>query len=441
MCSIAGANDKERVGSMLRTMKHRAPDGGGVAGDQKFTIGMGRLAIIDLISGGLAPYLEDGMVLAFNGEIYNYKELRRELQDLGWIFRTDSDSEVLLKSYRQWGTKCLDKFNGMWAFAIYDGKTVFLARDLAGEKPLYYSERPFLFASEAKALDWNCQEFPPASYGIYDFKTLKIKKWWEFKPRSINPLTALDELDFLLEDSMRLRLRSDVPMGLYYSGGIDSSLLATYATFKYNYVWDDGDHAREFKKKIRDIVWHLDYPSESFSPFGQWKLAEAASQRVKVVVTGEGADELFGGYVRYIPTSVNYYARKKFPSYQGMFQSKYQDVNEQGWAEFNGNLRTLLRQNDRMASAFGLENRTPFLDRRIIEFAFSLPPELKIEGLETKILLRQLLKRRNPKYKDIEKKGLYCSVPSWLGEKDRLSKKKYMALQEKIWKRLTSQSK
>jgi asparagine synthase (glutamine-hydrolysing) len=436
MCSIAGATNEERVGSMLLTMQHRAPDGYGWLGDKKFTIGMGRLAIIDLISDGLCPYREDEYILAFNGEIYNYKEIRRELQDLGWIFRTESDQEVLLKSYRQWGAKCLDKFNGMWAFAIYDGKTIFLARDLAGEKPLYYSNKPFAFASEAKALKWKCEEFPPASYGIYDFKTLKIQKWWEFKPRPIDPRTALEELDFLIEDSMRLRLRSDVPMGLYYSNGIDSSLLATYADFEHKYTYVDGDYKDEFLKTIPKIVWHLDYPSTSFSPFGQWKLAELASKDVRVVVTGEGADELFGGYVRYIPTALAYEGRKRFPSYQAMFASKYKDVNEQGWEEFQGNLRLLLRQNDRMASAFGLENRTPFLDRRIIEFAFSLPPEMKIRGFETKTLLRRLLERRNPFYRHIEKAGLYCSIPEWLGEKDRLSKKKYMALQEKLWRKL-----
>lgn len=436
MCAIAGADNPKSVEGMLQTMKHRAPDGSRVESDKKFSIGMGRLAIIDLVSDGLFPYREDNYVLTFNGEIYNYKELRRELIDKGWVFRTESDSEVLLKSYREWGAACLDKFNGMFAFAIYDGKTIFLARDIAGEKPLYYSEKPFRFASEAKALDWKCKEFPPASYAIYDFKTLKIEQWWRFHPREIDLRFVSEELEYLIEDSIRLRLRSDVPVALYYSGGVDSALLDTFAIFKHKITYLDGDYAEEFNKLLPKIVWHLDYPVSSFSAYGLWKLAEEASKNVKVVISGEGADELFGGYVRYMPTHFNYQARKVFPSYPRLFSSEFLDVNEQGWSEFKGNLQELLRMGDRMSSAFGLENRCPFLDRRIIEFAFSLPPEMKIQGFEMKILLQRILQRRNLSYRPIEKKGLFCSANSWIGEKNPFAKKKYLALQKKIWTKL-----
>lgn len=438
MCSIAGSHNKKDVEKMLQTMKHRAPDDEGVIDDKKFVIGMGRLSIIDLKSPGLCPYQEDGMALAFNGEIYNYLELRKELKELGHIFRTDSDTEVLLKSYKEWGVQCLDKFNGMFAFAIYDGTKIFLARDIAGEKPLYYTEKPFSFASEAKALHWKCFEFPPAHYAFVDLQheTVKPKRYWEFKPRTIDIRHAQDELEELLQDAITIRTRADVPYGLYYSGGIDSSLIQSFHTFNYEFTYEDGDYQKEFAAVLPKIVWHLDYPVEHFSSFGLWKLAEAASKKVKVIVSGEGADELFGGYVRYMPHALYAQARKCFPSYGAMFPGE--EPEEMMRKEFEGNLRTLLCMGDRMASAFGLENRCPFLDRRIIEFAFSLPLESKISGFDTKVILRRILEKRNPQYRHIEKKGLFCSVNKWIGADDEFGKKKYLALQEQLWKNFQS---
>ena len=160
-----------------------------------------------------------------------------------------------------------------------------------------------------------------------------------------------------------------------------------------------------------------------------------ASKKVKVVLSGEGADELFGGYVRYVLPEFNYQARKRFPSYYPLFETA-KSVNEYGWEEFNGNLRKLLRMGDRMSSAFGIENRCPFLDKRIIEFAFSLSNEYKIDRFETKIMLKNILQRRNPKYRSIEKKGLFCSVNQWIGSKDGFGKKDYLMLQDRIWKKI-----
>src|SRR3990167_5998945 len=173
MCSIVGKFEgtQEEIGRMLKTMEHRAPDGFRIGGDKKLGLGMGRLAIIDIKSENLCLYQENGIFLSFNGEIYNYIELKRELEQRGWHFKTTSDTEVLMKSWREWGVKCLDRFNGMFAFAIYDGKEVFLARDIAGEKPLYYKENPFQFASEAKALGFDCKEFPPATYAHFNLRT------------------------------------------------------------------------------------------------------------------------------------------------------------------------------------------------------------------------------------------------------------------------------
>src|SRR3990167_7586779 len=225
MCSIAGASTKAEVEQMLSVMKHRAPDDSGIV-DGAFVMGMGRLKILDLDSPNLCPVTDGNLVLSFNGEIYNYLELREELIKLGHEFHTESDSEVLLKAYKQWGTECLDKFNGMFAFAIYDGKTIFLARDIAGEKPLYYRKTPFAFASEAKALG-KCIEFPPAHYGIWDGRQLDLHRYW-FPPeeREVDLPTAVGELDVLLQSAVQMRTRAHVPYGLYKSGGIDSTLIS-----------------------------------------------------------------------------------------------------------------------------------------------------------------------------------------------------------------------
>ena len=437
MCSIAGSKNQEEVERMLKIMKHRSPDDEKVYGGRNFSIGMGRLSIIDLKSKGLCLFNEDGYYVSFNGEIYNYVELRKELKKKGWKFRTNSDIEVLLKSFRQWGHKCLDKFNGMFAFAIYNTntQTVFLARDIAGEKPLYFSYKPFKFASEAKALNWDCIEFPPAHFVYYHlgFKTWRIEKYWQ--PKKIKIKNPEKELEALLKDSIRLRTRSDVPYALYYSGGVDSSLISTFHNFKHRFTYKDGNYKKEFLKKFPKILYHLDYPITSFSPFGLWKLAEQASKKVKVVISGEGADELFGGYVRYVLPHFNYLAQKKFPSYKTMFEPA-KSVYQSGWKEFNGNLRELLRMEDRITAAFGMENRSPFLDKRIIEFAFSLPNEYKINGLDTKIILNRILKKRDPKYKPIEKAGLYTSVNKWIGSKEQYTKKDYLRYQKSLWKKL-----
>ena len=419
---------------MLKIMKHRAPDGTGVFSDYNFTIGMGRMAIIDLKSQGLCPYTFDMWTISFNGEIYNYIELREELKKIGWTFQTKSDIEVCLKSYLQWGVKCLDKFNGMFAFAIYNGSSIFLARDIAGEKPLYFSYKPFKFASEAKALNWDCIEFPKAHYMIWNCVTgvEEFEQYWE--PKKIKIKNAEKELEKLLEDSIKIRTRADVPYGLYFSKGVDSSLISTFHNFKHKFTYEDKNYRKEFLKRFRKILWHLDYPVSSFSAFGLYKLAELASKKVKVVLSGEGADELFGGYVRYVQPHFNWLAQKNYPSYKGMF-SPAESVTSVGFREFDGNMQELLRMGDRMSSAFGIETGCPFLDKRIINFAYSLQDNLKINFLDTKVLLNKILKKRSPNYKPIEKAGLYCSVNSWIGEKDKLDKRSYLAFQKKIWKK------
>jgi len=434
MCAISGSHVEEEVKEMLAVTRYRGPDEVGISTHGGFTLGMARLKILDTVSSGLCPIQDENYTLVFNGELYNYLELKYELEELGEKFITTGDSEVLLKAYKQWGKDCLDKFNFMGAFAISNGETVFIARDIAGEKPLYYTERPFRFASEAKVFNYDCGEFSPAHYGTYEIRTrtLSLHQWWNppIRQRNVNLETAVKELDILLGDSVRLRTRSDVPYGLYFSGGIDSTLISTYHNFEHQFTYHDEKYAaRDFKETFPKILYHLDYPVKTFSPFGLWKLAEEASKKVKVVLSGEGADELFGGYVRYVPNEFNRKAREIFPSYTALFP--YKDMLTE---EFNGNMRELLRMGDRMAAAHSLENRCPFLDRRVIEFAMRLPLELKIQGYETKVVLRELLKKRKPDYQFEEKAGLFCSVNSWLGESNPYDKKVYTEYQQKLWK-------
>ncbi len=485
---------------MVKLQKHRAPDEEGVFKDGPVELGMGRLKVIDLTSSGLCPYKEDEFVLCYNGEIYNYIELRNELKKFGWNFRTTSDTEVLMKAWRQWGTVAFAKLNGMFAFAMYNTKTkqLVLARDIAGEKPLYYylKNNVFAFASEAKAfvgvvpleyqenkffesfqhvhkdtLFKEVKELPAAHYLLYDVSkhTLSLHEYWELKLSTINPKTAEKEFEALLDDAVRIRTRSDVPYALYYSGGIDSALISTFHNFEHQFYFDNTqDWKDDFFKHIDTVTYHLDFPVGSLSSYPLWKLAEWASKKVKVVISGEGADEIFGGYVRYLPVAQEWALRTNFPSYNAYLFAKYfrhfsyldafatittrnddiefvretlrpyferfeDPITAMGYADFKLILPSLLQMGDRQAGAYGIENRCPFLDRRIIEFGFSLPPELKINGLKQKILLRNILKKRGlvePLYE--EKRGLTITFNQWFDKKD-WDRSMYFDLLKKSW--------
>jgi len=511
MCSISGiiSNpvNRNKIYQMINIQKHRAPDSSGVFNDENIAIGMGRLKIIDLKSKNLNPILGNRYVLAYNGEIYNYKELKSELLSLGKKFSTTSDSEVLLKCWEQWGTNLFSKLNGMYAFCIYDKlkKKIYLARDIPGEKPLYYyfNGKDFLFSSEAKAISkivdlkpnkdkdffnsfqycldktlWkNLNQLKPAHYLTYDMNTKKINtyEYWSFKKRKIYKKDIQEELEFLLKDSLRIRLRSDVKLGIYYSGGVDSSLLNKLHKFDYKFHFNDNkDYLQDFKKRINKIVYHLDFPVGSLSSYPLYSLASRATKKVKVIISGEGADELFGGYVRYLPLSLRHQLSDKFPSYKLMFNriqkedyckmytkiilknnnfslgeklfkpifEKFDDpVNAMGYVDFKFIMPSLLQMGDRMASAFGIENRCPYLDKRLIEFAFSLPPEEKIDNFFQKKPLRNLLIKKKlfaPAYK--EKKGLVFNFKKWHSKKD-LFREKYFNTINKIWMNSNHQTK
>jgi len=395
----------------------------------------------------------------------------------------------------------------MYAFCIYDKikKKIYLARDIPGEKPLYYyfNGNDFLFSSEAKAIKnviklkpnndlsfyksfqycldktlWkNLKQIKPANYLTFDIKSKKIEtfEYWTFKKRKIYKNEIQDELQYLIKDSLRIRLRSDVKLGIYYSGGVDSSLLNSLHKFDYKFHFNDSkNYLDDFKKQIKKIVHHLDFPVGSLSSYPLYSLAKRASKKVKVVISGEGADELFGGYVRYLPVSLRYQLLNKFPSYELMFNrinssdfckiyskiilkdnnydmgeklfkpifEKFDDpINAMGYVDFKYVMPSLLQMGDRMASAYGIENRCPYLDKRIIQFAFSLPSYEKIDGYYQKKPLRNLLIKRKlflPAKK--EKKGLVFNFNKWHNKKD-LFRTKYFKTMNKIWKKSNSQKK
>ncbi len=503
MCSVAGITTggcEKEVLSMLKTMAHRAPDDIGVFSDTDITLGMGRLSIIDLKSDNLCPFQNHKIVLSFNGEIYNYKSLRKELEKSGYKFYTSSDTEVLGNAWDKWGKKIFSKIKGMFVFAIYEKKTkkLFIARDIPGEKPLYYLRKnnKFYFASEAKALKkilnlqfiknkffdvfQHCSssslwkdvfQLPPAHYLEFNLKSkkLSITEYWKLKKRKINPKTAQEELEYLLKKSINLCTQADVKYGLYYSKGVDSKLISTFHKFKNKFYFNDQlNYKTNFQNSIKKIAYHLDFPVGSFSSYPLWKLAERAKKNnVKVILSGEGADEIFGGYTRYMPIYMQWKLNKKFPSYEYLFRKVYDPyldgysnlssrnkkdtklikkimkpyfemfddpITSMCYFDFKVIMPSLLQMGDRMSSSFGVENRCPFLDKDIIEFGFNLDIEQKINFFQQKSILRNILKRRlKSKYKEIEKKGLTIKFNKWYNASG-WDRSKYFQFLFKNWK-------
>lgn len=380
MCGIAGIIykdksynvDKNIIKKMTDSIAHRGPNAEGSFVENNLGLGHRRLSIIDLSYEGNQPMIskDSKYVLVFNGEIYNYIEIRRKLEKLGSTFSTKTDTEVIIECYRRFGTDCVKKFNGMWSFALYDREKniVFFSRDRFGVKPFYYVDRDdiFAFASEPKAIlaafpeeklvnesqIWRFIKGYPDSIDtntfyknivslesshniIYDLKTNKIVKnqYWKIDNKRnyekwIKGKDPLKTFRKLLEDSVKLRLRSDVPIGTSLSGGLDSSLLVGIMTKKFGmkvktfssiykdkdcnekeyidsvnrynntkavHVYPKGD--QDFIERFKKIVYHHDCPLLSGSCYSQYSVDEKASEYVKVLIDGQGADELFGGYL------------------------------------------------------------------------------------------------------------------------------------------------
>ena len=374
MCGIAGFYSKRSgkqniINRQLKTLHHRGPDDNDTYINSNIAFGHSRLAIIDINQAKQPMQSHDNRyILIFNGEIYNYLELRQHLVSIGAQFKTYSDTEVLLNMYIYYGKECVSKLNGMFAFSIYDTEknSLFLARDHFGIKPLYYTyqDHDFIFASEIKAilkypgikaesdmqsineyltfqvmlkkhtLFKNIHSLEPATYMIIQNGKIKEKKkFWEFDYRIDESKTEeqyASELLHLLENTMNIQTRSDVPIGAYLSGGIDSSLVSTLSAknyfgdfhtfsggFKDSIDFDETRYAKIVHKSIKSIhheifptsqdfadnfekiIYHMDYPEAGPGVFSQYMVAQLASEHVKVVLGGQGGDEIFGGYTRY----------------------------------------------------------------------------------------------------------------------------------------------
>lgn len=375
MCGIAGIFDSSRpparaeLKAMVDAQNHRGPDDQGLLVDAPMAMGMSRLSIIDLPGGKQPIFNEDGSVaVVMNGEIYNFIELRHWLISRGHLFSTKSDTEVLVHLYEEHGKNMLEKLNGMFAFAIWDRKerSLFIARDRMGVKPLYYARigPRWIFASELKAL-LTLPEFDtkldleaiadylrlsyipreatpylaasrllPGHYLFIKGNTFENRAWWHLGEGALDQVGEMEiisrELEAGFDDSVRLRMRSDVPVAAFLSGGLDSSLVTTTAQrlspsrihsftagFEHS-AFDETPYARavasqahtdhrELFVKAQDaieylpsLLWHMDEPLGDSSIIPNYLISRFASERVKVCLSGLGGDELFGGYSRYI---------------------------------------------------------------------------------------------------------------------------------------------
>lgn len=551
MCGISGIVDKGgrvvdpvAIECLTDPILHRGPDGSGYFLDRNLAFGHRRLSIIDLSEQGRQPMSYRGRYwITYNGEIYNYLEIRAELSGLGHVFSSQTDTEVILAAYAQWGPNCLRRFNGMWAFAIYDVELqkVFLARDRFGVKPLYFSDAPrlFVFGSEIKQLLVNAAtakanrrivieslltsidghteqtyfdgvtSFPQSHYGYYDLRTnrLSLVRYYALEVKeefgSMRLADAARCFRDLFEDAVRLRLRSDVRVGTCLSGGLDSSATSGIASRLYRYATDErfiGIHARSidaetdesrfarlaadhlgielhtvapdtgaFLSTIGELVRTQEEPFGSPSMFMGWHVfKEAKALGCKVMLNGQGGDEVLLGYERYFAAflssvSIARFAREAWaqarhsrlgvgevlayqfyfthpglrlrrlkrrsflwPQYRDAYE--YEAIKESARAFRDlGRLQVheistlqlphLLRYEDRNSMRHSIETRLPFLDYRLVELCISIPAELKIHNGWTKFVLRKSMEDVLP---DLitwrtDKLGFQAPERTWLG--------------------------
>lgn len=481
-----------------------------------------RLSILDLSSHGHQPMQHENWTILFNGEIYNYIELRNELLGLGHQFNTDTDTEVLLKAWAEWGEKALDRLNGMWAFCIYDQveERLFLSRDRFGEKPLYWSthHQTLYFASElkffktliplnlneARADDYllRCQidhtdetlfsgvfQVKPGTLLTFDLGSLRYRefRYWNLPECSVASTRSFgdtcDEFSQLMQSAILMRLRSDVPVGLLLSGGLDSSAIAgilndsdsVSTIHSYSAVFTDKRFSEqeniefalhrnrkleskfisygpeEALERLPQMLWTQDHPVRSLASFSQYRLHQSirSDAKVGVVLSGQGADELFAGYSRYNQLYLVSLLLKgqlyRFASewdalhqYDGLSMSaigqnlirsvyslvkarKIGQVVAQGlyfWQKeqlFGSALPEYLRYEDRNSMAASVESRLPFLDHRLAEFAMTLPDSFKVEKGVRKRLMRSALSDTVPQeiVADRVKKGFVSPQLAW----------------------------
>ena len=528
MCGIAGfidpALDKREaettIDNMLGSIAHRGPDARGKWFDEGVMLGHNRLSIIDLSAEGNQPMEYFDCVISYNGEIYNYIEVRNELIKKGYRFKTQSDTEVILAAYREYGTDCVNQFMGMWSFALWDKKKkiLFCSRDRFGIKPFYYilDGNRFYFGSEYKALKksplfsselnlnqvsrglqmgWVCyhdetyyaklKSLPAAHNLIYDRGEVRVTKYWDIEAsRKFGGSfkDAQQQFSEMFEDSIRMHMRSDVEIGGCLSGGLDSSAITSAVakyfpetSFKTFTIFYEGKNEVDERPWVNHVLqqypsltpfyrspstdeitssfdralYHADVPITGSSPISQYFVMQlAASQKIKVLVDGQGSDEYLAGYMhsfyRYIggyfrharisqglSALIAHRKQQQFPfsksldvlmksmlagirPEQSLYNLEYKNYfpflgkdNNINFTlpEFNStrlndflyqltfttSLPSLLQFEDRNSMAFSIESRVPFLDHRLVEFAFSLPDECKIHEGETKYILRKSL--------------------------------------------------
>lgn len=527
MCGFVGfihgeqvIQNKNIMNDMLTTIIHRGPDSDGIYTDDKVTLGFRRLSILDLSELASQPFKseDENIILVFNGEIYNYTEIREELILNGYEFKTTSDTEVLLKGYIHYGTDILYKLRGMFAFCIWD-KTLniqFIARDHFGIKPLYYTQnttdKTILFGSEIKSFLMHPHfkkelnekalkpyltfqysvlnetffkgvfKLNPGSYMVIQDGNIQIKSYWEhtFTSSEHSMDEYVEKIQEVMDNSVEKHKISDVNIGSFLSGGIDSSYIAkllkpdtTYSVgFEgFSSTFDETKLAKELsdqlgfenKRKyvtaeeafthLPKIMWHMDEPESNLSAIPLYFLSEMASKDVTVVLSGEGADELFGGYDWYKPSERIEKFNKINPNIRKMIVSlsKYlpknrystflqkanmpieqkfigqafiwdeQDVEKlltykyiqgptiadivmpiyhkiQGQDELTKMQyldlhlwlpNDILLKADKMSMAHSLELRVPFLDKEVLQVANSIPSKYKVDFNETKLALRK----------------------------------------------------
>ena len=561
MCGFVGfcddsKNKKKIIRDMADIIKHRGPDSDGYYVDNNIALGFRRLSIIDLDKGSQPIFNEDkDKVIVFNGEIYNYKEIREELKSKGHKFSTNTDTEVILHGYEEYKEDILNKLRGMFAFVIYDikEKSLFGARDFYGIKPFYYyyDNENFLFGSEIKSflgspnfkkelnkdmlsqyLTFQCSigedtffkntyKLLPGHYFIYKDKELEVKKYYEVKLEP-NDDKSLEEwvsgIREVIDNSVLAHKVSDVEVGSFLSSGVDSSLIAKLSsvdkTFTVGYdnkKYSEIDYAKEFSDKINvsnvskkiskeeyfkefsNVQYYMDEPLADASAVMLYFLSKTASKHVKVCLSGEGADEIFGGYnIYHEPYSVSwynkipYFIRKcigilvyPFRNYTGFnflyrrskkiedryignafifepndakkivnfnygnktykdFTKPYYDkvsdldvVTKMQYIDFNFWLiYDILLKADKMSMANSLEVRVPYLDREVIEYASKLPSKYKIVGNETKYAFRKVAKEElADKVADKKKLGFPVPIREWLKEDDVYQEVKNMFLE------------
>ena len=547
MCGIVGLVTKKEKENTIKLMndriKHRGPDGDGyfIYGD--VALGHRRLSIIDLSTGDQPMFNEDGSVVTvFNGEIYNYHELKEELIALGHDFKTKSDTEVLVHGYEEWHTDLPKHLRGMFAFAIYDKNKneVFLARDNFGIKPLYFAKMndTFMFASEIKAfLDVPDFEkvfnesileaylefsFVPTNETffkgvhrldagcslLYKDGEIKLNKYFklDFKEEDMSFEDAVKNISDVMKDSVEKHLIADVEVGSFLSSGIDSSYIVslakpdkTYTVGYENKKYDETMYAKDLAEKlgikneskiitkeeylenISKIMYHLDEPTSDPAAISLYFVAKLASKDLKVVLSGEGADEFFGGY-NYYREEVDYKFYNKLPycvrhiigkiasifpegrgfnflvrrgeklenSYIGVnrnfsskmakkvlknnYELKAIDVTKDIYNEFKNYsnidkmqaidinfwlMKDILLKADRMTMASSIEGRVPFIDKEVFKVASHLPFDYKVTKENTKVALRAAAKEVIPTEAYKKKKlGFPVPVREWIKEGD-----------------------